>query len=80
MELINGRMAHMCAPNDENGNPQRLYAGCFEIKGIPTIQCWDEGYLGHHAVPEEYREAAYAAERIEMSEDQYHLWMECWGQ
>ena len=50
-ELINGRMAHMCAPNDENGNPQRLYAGCFEIKGIPTVQVWDEGYLGHHAVP-----------------------------
>ena len=80
MDLINGRMAHMCAPNDWSGNPQRLYVGLFEIKGIQTPRCWDEGYLGHHAVPEEYREAAYAAERIEMSEDQYHLWLKCWGQ
>ena len=80
MELINGRMVHMCAPNDHSGNPQRLYAGLFEIKGIPTLRCWDEGYSGHHAVPEEYREAAYAAERKEFDADDYRLWLKCWGQ
>ena len=80
MELINGVMVHCCAPNDENGNPQRLYVGLFEIKGIPTARCWDEGYLGHHAVPEEYRDAAYAAERYDMDADSYRLWLDCFGQ
>ena len=80
MELINGRMAHMCAPNDENGNPQRFYVGLFEIKGIQTPRCWDEGYLGHHAVPEEYREAAYAAERTEIDAAAYRFWMKHYGQ
>ena len=80
MDLIDGRMVHACAPNDSNGNPRRLYVGFFENQGIETTLVWDEGYSGHHAVPERYREAAYAAERVEMDADQYRLWLDCWGQ
>ncbi len=55
---------HLCARNDHNGNPQRLYV--LSVDG-ERIAAWDEGYLGHHAVPGIWREAAYNAERTDCS-------------
>jgi len=62
-------MLHLCATNDANGNPRRLYArldggGCF-------IAAWDEGYSGSHAVPEAYRDAANRAPYIEITPREY---------
>ena len=79
MDLINGRMVHACAPNDRNGNPRRLYVGFFENQGIQTTLVWDEGYSGHHAVPERYREAAYHAERVEISPAEYRRALKSYG-
>jgi hypothetical protein len=55
---------HLCARNDHNGNPQRLYV--LSVDG-ERIAAWNEGYLGHHAVPGIWRDAAYSAERIDCS-------------
>lgn len=52
---------HLCAPNDVNGNPRRLYV---LISDGESIAAWDEGYNGHHAVPGVWRDAAYNAERV----------------
>jgi len=61
---------HLCANNDINGNPRRVYAlidedGCY-------LAAWDEGYLGHHAVPGEWRRQAYEAERQSVSVKDYN--------
>ena len=71
------RMVHLCADNDENGNPQRGYMAMVD-KGEPGrlyMMFWDEGYQGHHCVPEELREAAYQAVRQEVDVDFYELLM-----
>jgi hypothetical protein len=59
----------MCANNDYYGNPQRLYV--LSNEDGKFVQCWDEGYEGHHAVPEEYRKEAYSAQRFDISETKY---------
>ena len=72
------RMVHLCADNDENGNPQRGYMAMVD-KGEPGrlfMMFWDEGYQGHHCVPEELREAAYQAVRQEIPVDCYELLMD----
>ena len=59
------KMVHVCSDNDENGNPQRGFYAMVD-KGEPDRfyqMFWDEGYHGHHAVPEELRDAAYQAVR-----------------
>ena len=50
------RIVYVCAENDINGNPQRLY---YDIKNNKS---YDEGYMGYHAVPEHLRKYAYEAE------------------
>ena len=60
---------HMCAKNDYYGNPQRLYV-MSDDEG-KFIQCWDEGYNGYHAVPEELRNEAYLAQRVNVSVTKY---------
>ena len=68
-------MVHVCADNDENGNPQRGYMGMVD-KGEPGrlyMMFWDEGYQGHHCVPKELREAAYQAKRQEVDVDFYEM-------
>jgi hypothetical protein len=60
---------HMCAKNDYYGNPQRLYVMSDEDGKF--IQCWDEGYNGYHAVPEELRNDAYLAQRVNVSVTKY---------
>jgi hypothetical protein len=62
-------IVHLCAKNDLNGNPQRLYALTDEAGLI--LASWDEGYRGHHAVPGPWRDAAYNAERQPISVSSY---------
>ena len=50
------RIVYVCAENDVNGNPQRLYYDTSKNKS------YDEGYAGFHAVPEHLRKDAYEAE------------------
>tara|TARA_R100000030_G_scaffold98176_1_gene87832 strand:- start:69 stop:356 length:288 start_codon:yes stop_codon:yes gene_type:complete len=52
----NVRIVHVCAENDINGNPQRLY---YDLKNHKS---YDEGYMGHHAVPENLRKDAHESE------------------
>ena len=67
--LQNGaEILYLCTENDHFGNPRRGY---FHTK---TETFYDEGYAGHHAVPENLRKAAYFAEfehRIDLSVDEY---------
>jgi hypothetical protein len=63
------QMYHFCASNDRNGNPQRCYV--LIDNNDNTLATWDEGYLGYHAVPDEWRAAAYNAERINCSVEFY---------
>jgi len=50
------KIVHVCAENDINGNPQRLYYDLNKNKS------YDEGYAGFHAVPEHLRKDASEAE------------------
>ena len=56
---------HHCANNDLNGNPQRVYV-LYDQNDSP-ICSWDEGYLGHHCVPEGLRLSAYSVSRVNCS-------------
>ena len=60
---------HLCTHNDRNGNPRRLYV---LINDNRRVAVWDEGYLGHHAVPGIFRDAAYNAERINIKPGLYY--------
>lgn len=62
-------IVHLCAKNDLNGNPRRLYALTDEEGTI--IASWDEGYRGYHAVPSFWHGAAYNAERQFVSVSRY---------
>lgn len=59
---------HLCADNDHNGNPRRLYA--LVVDGT-RVAAWDEGYLGCDAVPGRWREQAYRAERMPITVNLY---------
>jgi len=61
-------IVHYCAPNDYNGNPQRVYV--LVVDG-ENVAAWDEGYYGHQAVPGIWRDAAYNADRIKCSVTKY---------
>ena len=77
---ISTHMAHLCAPNDYNGNPQRLYVRTAVVDGETTHRVWDEGYLGHHCVPESLRADAFFAERREISARTYRELLKSYGQ
>lgn len=63
------QIVHYCAPNDINGNPQRCYV--LTDNDGTNLAAWDEGYLGHHAVPNSLRDAAYNADRVKCSATAY---------
>lgn len=44
---------HLCAPNDTNGNPRRVFV-TIDDDGLITGR-YDEGYLGSSAVPQPYQ-------------------------
>ena len=60
---------HLCAVNDVNGNPRRVYA-LIDEDGY-YLAAWDEGYHGSDAVPGVWREAAYNAPREKISVKEY---------
>lgn len=64
------RILHICAENDVNGNPQRLYALMDGDSG-KILASWDEGYRGHHAVPGPWRRDAYNAVKVHVNELYY---------
>lgn len=61
---------HMCAKNDHNGNPQRVFVMSDEETG-EFIACWDEGYKGSDAVPRPWRKDAYLSQRFDVSVAKY---------
>ena len=61
---------HLSPDNDSNGNPRRVYA-LIDEEGY-YVAAWNEGYNGHHAVPGEWRKAAYHAERARISAKEYY--------
>lgn len=61
---------HLCANNDTNGNPRRLYALINEDGAY--IAAWDEHYHGHNAVPGEFRKLAYDATNEHISVYEYN--------
>lgn len=61
---------HMCATNDENGNPRRVYA-LIDEEGY-YLAAWNEGYSGHLAVPGVWRDKAYNAIRERISVREYN--------
>jgi hypothetical protein len=60
---------HMCAKNDINGNPQRLYV--MSNEDGKYIAAWDEGYMGCDAVPGPFRKDAYLSQRFDVSVTEY---------
>lgn len=60
---------HLCAHNDRNGNPRRLYV---LVNDGQRVAVWDDGYLGHYAVPGIWRDAAYDAERVDITPRLYY--------
>lgn len=59
---------HLCASNDVNGNPRRLYVLVDEELPVAArVAAWDEGYAGCDAVPGIWRECAYRAERMDIT-------------
>jgi hypothetical protein len=62
-------LLHLCANNDYNGNPQRLYV-MSDDEG-KFIAAWDEGYNGYNAVPEPLRNEAHMSQRFDVSVTKY---------
>jgi hypothetical protein len=62
------QMIKLKTKNDVNGNPRRVF---ILLDGYRIIQAWDQGYSGHHAVPEEYRSMAYDAPAFFTTPGQY---------
>jgi hypothetical protein len=62
---------HLCAPNDRNGNPNRAYVA---FQGHALRGFWPEGYSGCHAVPDQLRELASFAPRINVSARELRSW------
>ena len=65
-------LIHLCAPNDRNGNPRRLYLE-FNDHGV-AVRHWLEGYKGSHCVPAELRHAAATAPRINVAAAEFNAW------
>ena len=61
---------HLCADNDYNGNPRRVYT-LIDEDGY-YLAAWNEGYSGHHAVPGEWRRQAYEAHKERISTREYN--------
>jgi len=62
-------MIRLNAGNDRNGNPRRVYVGLGADSEIVLV--WDEGYQGHHAVPEQLRAMASNAPTFDTSPREY---------
>ena len=65
-------MIYLAAPNDRNGNPRRAWF-LLSAYGLP-IECFDEGYAGSDAVPDQYKQQRLAAPRINVSVKEFKSW------
>lgn len=70
-EQYEGVGMHLCAPNDRNGNPRRVYI-VFPKDGDP--QSFDEGYVGDNAVPQHIFEQVDFY-RVNVSATEYRNWL-----
>jgi hypothetical protein len=61
---------HLCAKNDINGNPRRLYV--MSNEDGKYIAAWDEGYKGSDAVPGPFRKDAYLSQRFDVTVTEYN--------
>lgn len=61
----------LAAPNDLNGNPRRSFVA---FAGSALRGLWDEGYAGCEDVPEEIRELARTAPRINVTARELLSW------
>lgn len=60
---------HLCTHNDRNGNPRRLFVLCDDKRRVAV---WDEKHYGVDAVPGIWRDAAYKAERLDITPGLYY--------
>jgi len=60
---------HLCASNDPNGNPRRLYL--VRSNDGSTAYAYDEGYMGAGAVPKRFRRLAFSAFRLNVTVSEY---------
>ena len=68
----NHTIAHMCGPQDANGNPRRIYV----VNDVDTKKTtyYDEGYFGRSAVPYEMRKDSMDAGEMKITAGEYrHL-------
>lgn len=66
---------HICAPNDENGNPQRCYAILHSEGGI--VRVLDEGYEEEQVLTDFNRafQLFVVMHRINVSVEEYRRWL-----
>ena len=57
------------ATNDRNGNHCRVFAAFDQYGQI--VGAWDEGYEGHHCVPQELRSIAAGCHAVTVSQATY---------
>ena len=62
---------HVCAPNDTNGNPRRLYY----VTDLETgkVTAYDEEYRGRSAVPDEIQRSAIDGGSIDVPVSEYRF-------
>lgn len=65
-------MIHLCAPNNEDGNPRRAWAQ-YDWAGV-LVGWFEEGYSGCNAVPRELDAQRLAAPSIRVSVKEYLTW------
>jgi hypothetical protein len=58
------------APQDPNGNPQRVWV-VFSTETGETVAVFDEGYLGRHCVPAEYRDQGAEIASVQVPVNEY---------
>lgn len=73
----------LCAVNNKNGNPRRLYLET-PNNGTPATECryWEEGYKGHHAITDDILRDIIARDpetnKIQVTVKQYNDTKKAW--
>lgn len=63
---------HICAPNDNNGNPRRCFVVIDDAGNV--VEAIDEGYDGQSAVTDKYPDAKLGP-KIEVTPSEYRSWL-----
>ena len=75
----------LCAVNDKNGNPRRLYLET-PNNGTAAVNCryWEEGYAGHSAITDDTLRDIIARDpetnKIRITVEQYNNTKKTWKQ